>query len=247
MLGRGRDGFRPALLGVVIVLFCIALASVSGCAHQQRKEEQQIPQYGVVDLTQPRELDKILLPPYIIEPPDELEVLVKPSSIDVTQRLVTVQSDGVIDLGFAGEVPVVGLTLAQAESVIKTHLVGELTRGDRLPEDPVEVSVRLASASQSKFYYVIGAVSNQGPIPYKGGETVLQAILQAGLRSNSLPEKAYVSRPQRMGHPDIVLRVDWEAIRDRGDTTTNYQVFPGDRIVVPGTKERGLLQTLLGG
>ncbi len=152
-----------------------------------------------------------------------------------------------VDLGFAGEVPVVGLTLAQAESVIRSRLVADLTREDRLPEDPIEVSVRLASSSRSKFYYIIGAVSNQGPIPFQGGETVLQAITQAGLRSNSLPEKAYLSRPQRMGHPDVVLRIDWEAIRDRGDTTTNYQVFPGDRIVVPGTKERGLLQTLLGG
>jgi polysaccharide export outer membrane protein len=32
-----------------------------------------------------------------------------------------------------------------------------------------------------------------------------------------------------------------------GDTMTNYQLMPGDRIVVPGGKEPGLLKTVLGG
>lgn len=245
MIGRGGARLLFMLFGLVSGLSVLGI--VSGCSLQQRKEERQIPQYGVVDLGQPRELNQVLLPPYVIEPPDELEVIVRPSSIDLTQRIVTVQPDGVIDLGFGGVFPVVGMTIPQAESVITDRLNERLKREGNLPDDPIEVSVRLANSSRSKFYYVIGAVSNQGPIPYTGGETVLRAILQAGLRPNSLPEKAYLSRPQTLGQPDVVLRIDWEAIRDRGDTTTNYQVFPGDRIVVPGTKERGLLQTLLGG
>ena len=44
----------------------------------------------------------------------------------------------------------------------------------------------------------------------------------------------------------MVLRIDWVGIKERGDTTTNYQLFPGDRIVVPGTREPGLLGTLFG-
>ncbi|WP_152050286.1 polysaccharide biosynthesis/export family protein [Tautonia marina] len=245
MTGRGGAPFISIVLGVVTGL--VVLGIVSGCSLQQRKEARRIPQYGVVDLGQPRELNQVILPPYVIEPPDELEVIVRPSSIDLTQRVVTVQPDGVIDLGFGGVFPVVGLTLEQAEAVIAERLTARLKSEGDPPDEPIEVSVRLANASRSKFFYVIGAVSNQGPIPYMGGETVLRAILQAGLRPNSLPEKAYLSRPQTLGQPDVVLRIDWEAIRDRGDTTTNYQVFPGDRIVVPGTKERGLLQTLLGG
>ncbi|WP_169976545.1 polysaccharide biosynthesis/export family protein [Tautonia rosea] len=245
MIGRGGSSYRYVLFGVVTGLAILGI--VSGCSLQQRKEERRIPQYGVVDLGQPRELNQVILPPYVIEPPDELEIIVRPTSIDLTQRIATVQPDGVIDLGLGGVFPVVGLTLEQAEAVITERLRERLAREGNTPEDPIEVSVRLANSSRSKFYYVIGAVSNQGPIPYTGGETVLRAILQAGLRPNSLPEKAYLSRPQTLGQPDVVLRIDWEAIRDRGDTTTNYQVFPGDRIVVPGTKERGLLQTLLGG
>ena len=43
-----------------------------------------------------------------------------------------------------------------------------------------------------------------------------------------------------------MLKIDWFGIKDRGDTLTNYQVMPGDRVVVPGTKPPGLLSSLLG-
>jgi polysaccharide export outer membrane protein len=43
-----------------------------------------------------------------------------------------------------------------------------------------------------------------------------------------------------------VLKIDWFGIKDRGDTLTNYQVLPGDRVVVPGTKPPSVLGSLLG-
>ncbi len=113
------------------------------------------------------------------------------------------------------------------------------------PSRPYKVSVRVAT-NQSKYYYVIGAVATQGRFKSNANDTVLDAILVAGLKTNSLPEKAYLVRPHPLGGPDQVYRIDWCAIRDRGDTVTNYQVFPGDRVVVPGTKPPGLLSTLLG-
>ena len=76
---------------------------------------------------------------------------------------------------------------------------------------------------------------------------IFGAILAAGLRTNSLPEKAYLVRPHPAGGPDTILKIDWFGIKDRGDTLTNYQIFPGDRIIVPGGKPPGLLSTLLGG
>ena len=201
----------------------------------------------MIDLAQPRELRKVVQAPYVIEPPDDLEVLVRPTEFDPTQRIVTVQADGLIDLGFGGDIPVAGLTLGQAEQSIAQTLTARAKREGNPPEKPIEVSVRLATPSKSKVYYVIGTVSSEGAFPCVGGETVLKAILEAGLRPNSLPQKAYLSRPRPEGLPDVVLRIDWEGIRDRGDTTTNYQILPGDRVVVPGTKERGLIGSLLGG
>ena len=93
---------------------------------------------------------------------------------------------------------------------------------------------------------MLGTVATQGRFKANANDTVLDAILQAGLKSNSLPEKAYLVRPHPLGGQDQVYKIDWFGIKDRGDTLTNYQVFPGDRIVVPGTKPPGLISSLLG-
>ena len=212
-----------------------------GIAHAARK----IPQYGIIDPEQPRELQMVSMPPYVVEPPDELEVSIRPAVPDLTLTTVTIQIDGNIDLGFAGDVYVAGLTLEQIEQKIAQHLT---TRAGRnRPRQPYQVSVRLVNGSASKSYYVLGTVTTQGKFPITGNETVLDGILAAGLRTNSLPEKAYLVRPHPAGGPDQILMIDWFGIRDRGDNLTNYQLFPGDRIIVPGGRAPGLLSTLLGG
>jgi polysaccharide export outer membrane protein len=187
----------------------------------------------------------VSMPAYVVEPPDELEVSVRPAVPDLTLTTLTVQPDGIIDLGFVGDVYVAGLTLSQVELKIAQHLTAKA--GSKPPSDPYQVSVRLINGSTSKSFYVLGTVNTQGRFPATGNDTVLDAILTAGLRSNSLPEKAYLVRPHPAGGPDQVLKIDWCGIRDRGDTLTNYQVLPGDRIIVPGGKPPGLLSTLIGG
>ncbi len=186
----------------------------------------------------------VSMPPYVVEPPDELEIVVRPAPASMTLSTFIVRSDGNVDLGFGGDVYVAGLTLAQVEQKIAHHF--EAARDDR-GREPVDVSVRLVNGSQSKFFYVLGTVSNQGKFPITGNETVLDGILTAGLRSNSLPEKSYLVRPHPNGGADQIYKIDWISIKERGDTLTNYQLFPGDRIVVPGGKPPGLLSTLLGG
>ena len=76
--------------------------------------------------------------------------------------------------------------------------------------------------------------------------TSLDAVMQAQVKSNAMLEKAYVVRPHPQGLPDQIMAVDWVAIRDRGDTTSNYQLFPGDRLVIPGGPDPGLVETLFG-
>ncbi len=231
----------PALAVMVWVLM-----TVTGCqAISRNHEAKKIPQYGVIDPSQPRELHKVPFPLYVIEPPDELEIAIKPPTADAAPSTFIVQPDGFIDLGFPGDVFVAGLTLIEAEERIAEHLASLPKEKNGGSNEHYQVSVRLSN-SQSKFYYVVGAVGNQGRFKSSGNETVLDAILVAGLRSNSLPEKAYVARPHPAGAPDQVLKIDWFGIRDRGDTLTNYQIQPGDRIIVPGTTPPGLLGSLLG-
>ena len=232
---------RPATMVASLVLFTVA-----GCHGLEKKHEaKSIPQYGTVDPSQPGELRRVSQTPYVIEPPDELEITVQPPYPALSPANYVVQADGFVDLGLAGDVHVSGLTLAEAEERIAAQLIDQARSADAKANRRIRVAVRLASG-QSKFYYVLGTVANQGRFKANANETVLDGILQAGLRSNSLPEKAYLVRPHPLGGQDQVYKIDWFGIKDRGDTLTNYQLFPGDRIVVPGTRPPGLISSLLG-
>jgi polysaccharide export outer membrane protein len=218
---------------------------MSGCHNLARNHEaSKIPQYGTIDSHQAGELRKVVYPAHVIEAPDELEILVRPVVPDWPATTFPVRADGAVDLGFAGDVFVVGLTLAEAEERIAAQLSGFAQASGAIPVPVYRVSVRLAN-NQSKYYYVIGEVNSPGRFKVTGNELVLDAIIQAGLKSNSLPEKAYLVRPHPLGGPDQVYAIDWRGIRDRGDTLTNYQIMPGDRVVVPGTKPPSLIGSLL--
>jgi len=225
-----------------LVVAALPLACASGCSALGGSSGKNVPQLGVVDCNQPRELQMVSLPPYVVEPPDELEISLKPASPDLNLTTVTVQADGNIDLGFLGDVYVAGLTLEEVEQKVAFQFAAYTRRSTR-----VQVSARLVNGTQSKSYYVLGTVTTQGKFPVTGNETVLDAILTAGLRSNSMPDKAYLVRPRPVGAGCQILKIDWVGIKDRGDTLTNYQVLPGDRIVVPGGKPPGLFSTLFGG
>jgi len=234
---------RPCWPAVIVLLPLCAAAGCSGLRNAHATKH--IPHPGLIDPHQPRELQMVSMPPYVVEPPDELEITVRPAVADLTTTTLTVRADGNIDLGLLGDVYVAGLTLDQTELKIAQHLSARYS--GRGPRPAYQVSVRLSNGTQSKSYYVLGTVTTQGKFPVTGNETVLDAILTAGLRSNSIPEKAYLVRPHPAGGPDQILKIDWVSIKERGDTLTNYQIFPGDRIIVPGGRPPGLLSTLLGG
>ena len=235
---RPRTWALASLAAIVLLPGCMATRGGDSTGRHD-------PPRGVVDAHQPRELQMVSMPRYVVEPPDELEISVRPATLEIPLTTTIVTSDGNVDLGFYGDVYVAGLTLDDVELKIAQHLTaspeGRKIRG------PIQASVRLVNGTQSKSYYVMGAVTTQGKFPIIGNELVLDAILSAGLRANSMPEKAYLVRPHPAGAADQILRIDWEGIKERGDTLTNYQLFPGDRIVVPGGKPPGLLGSLLGG
>ena len=228
---------------VLIPVFFAGCGSLAG-----RREENRIPEIGAIDPRQPKELEMVSLPPYVVEPPDEIEISIRPSVLDLpTTSSLVVQPDGTIDLGFAGDVYVSNLPLDQVEIKIGQHLEKmAAAEGQPLTKRP-RVSVRLVNGSQSKTFFVLGTVTTQGKFPCTGNETVLEAILGAGLRTNSFPDRAYLVRPHPAGSKATILRIDWEGITKRGETLTNYQILPGDRIIVPGTKSPGLLGSLVGG
>ena len=201
------------------------------------------------------------MPDYMIEPPDLILVEVLealPGRPISGERLV--RPDGKISLGFYGEVYVAGLTIMEAKEKIVEHLrkyLNDVTLGiaelnpetgepkldkegrrvllkDLKDTDRVFVDV---TAYNSKVYYVQGAVVVPGRLPITGHETVLDALNNVGgLAPDADHHGVVLYRPQ----PDGTLKklpIDVDSITIGDDPSTNYQLRPGDRLVVGGTGE----------
>jgi RNA polymerase sigma factor (sigma-70 family) len=195
---------------------------------------------------------------YVIDPPDMLLVEVLealPGRPISGERLV--RPDGKISLGFYGEVYVAGLTLSEAKEKIVLHLrkyvsdetlglveldpetavikkdpEGRIIVNDPRENDRVFVDV---VAYNSKFYYVLGRVQSPDRFGITGHETVLDAINQAGgLAPQADPNNVVLYRPPPPGvnEPPQRLPINLEQIMMGDDPTTNYQLLPGDRLVV---------------
>jgi len=136
--------------------------------------------------------------------------------------------DGTVNLGTYGSVFVAGMTLAQARATVEAHLSEFL--------DEPEVSLDMF-AYNSKVYYVITEGAGQGDqfasFPITGNETVLDALAQVQSTGFSSSRKVWVARPapDGLGHQQI-LPVDWNAMIRGGQAATNYQLFPGDRVII---------------
>jgi polysaccharide export outer membrane protein len=122
---------------------------------------------------------------------------------------------------------VAGKTLDQIEAEVRAVVLAQTHH------DPGPVAARVVSR-QGLVYYVLGEVHAPGAFPLTGRETVLDAILAAGgLTERADGRDVILTRPAPPGRRPVVLPVCYPQIVQLGDTTTNYQVAPGDRIFVP--------------
>ncbi len=176
----------------------------------------------------PRELDMRVLPPYTVEPGDS--VIVQPADLDSPVQLPGDQiifPDGTISLGKYGQVIVAGKTVRDMENLVRAVIKSQ-------DKDPGPIVVRIVSRV-SKIYYVLGEVNSPGAFPLRGNESVLDGIVAAGgLTDRASRSNIVLSRPTKPDSCRVVLPVCYREIVQLGDTTTNYQLAPGDRIFVPG-------------
>jgi polysaccharide export outer membrane protein len=165
----------------------------------------------------------------VLRDPQVAVALAQFRGVQQTRGEHLVGQDGTITLGTYGCVNVTGLTLHQAKLAIERHL-------SRFLLNP-EISLSVA-AYNSKVYYVVidgGGFGQQVfRFPITGNETVLDAISQInGLPPIASTKKMWLARPAPAGHGCYqMLPIDWHAVVQAADPTTNYQVFPGDRIYV---------------
>lgn len=224
----------------------LTMTALVSCGCQTVKTpEEQIARSNI-----PTELKKVSMPEYVVEPPDiiVIEVLEALPGRPITgERLV--RPDGTISLGFYGDVYVAGLTLSEIKEKIILHLreyVNDEVLGIVMPakgDKPAEPIKNLKDSSRvfvdvtsynSKVYYIQGDVGVPGRLPITGNETVLDAINYAG---GLIPTASSVNirlvRPAPPGaSKPTLLPVNLAAIINDGDPTTNYQLMPGDRIMV---------------
>ena len=135
--------------------------------------------------------------------------------------------DGTVNLGVYGSVRVVGMSLAQAKMAIETHLSQFLEK----PEVAVDVF-----AYNSKVYYVITEGAGLGDsvmrFPITGNETVLDAIANIQGTTQLSTKKMWIARPSPNTCKFQTLPVHWQAVTATGESATNYQILPGDRIFI---------------
>lgn len=172
------------------------------------------------------ELAKQVRPDYFVEPGDRL--LVEPIELDSEFQAIgdqKVKLDGSIDLGRYGRIRVAGMTMEMIEVAIAEQIAS--AEGKR---EIVNVQLLEANAAQ---VYVLGAVGSPGAYDLDGNETVLDAILMAGgLTSTASPCDIILVRPTDPCEARVVQRICFRQITQLGDVTTNYQMQPGDRVVV---------------
>jgi polysaccharide export outer membrane protein len=174
-----------------------------------------VPPSGAV----PRELEKITLPPYVIEAPDQLLVEViqrsrvqkqvdnqpqfdpvtkEPIMETVTARLPVqpvsgpfqVRLDGTVGLGFWGSVPVSGLTLDQAADSIRAHLLRH-PELKKFETKPESLTVIVdVLAYNSKRYYVIFDQGGYGEQVFPFPITGSETVLDALSNIYGLPDVA---------------------------------------------------------
>jgi polysaccharide biosynthesis/export protein len=194
---------------------------------------------------------------YIVEPPDLLRVEVLgalPGRPISGEHLV--RPDGKISLGYYGEIYVAGMTIPDVKDTIVRHMqkfltdetLGLLEHDESLkpiidpatkkpkpiaPGQSDRVLVELAK-SNSKNYYVLGEVLVAGRLPVTGKDTVLDAInLAGGLTPRADHRHVVLYRIPSGGESPKALQVNINQIMSGDDLSTNYQLQPGDRLIVP--------------
>ncbi len=148
-----------------------------------------------------------------------------------------VQPDGFVHLGAYGSIPVSGLTVNQARLAIRAALAKQIdVNAGGKTEDALIVIVSVVQYN-SKTYTVFtdggGAGERVYKFPITGKEFVTDAIANiGGLPVEASKRNIWVARRTPEINEQQILPVDWVGISQWGVASTNYQLFPGDRVYV---------------
>jgi polysaccharide biosynthesis/export protein len=206
-----------------IAIACLMVSMASGCLTNRESrfgrfldregppQGAAVPPNGAV----PRELEKIALPPYVIEAPDQLlinvitvteeedvdgplpkegksrpkKTVTRPLPVQEISGQFTVHPDGTVYLGVYGQVAVCGLTKEQAAQAIRQHIARQpiLTLpGTGIKPEAIYVVLDVVSYN-SKKYYVITDGGGAGEQVYPFPIVGGETVLDALSYTNGIP------------------------------------------------------------
>ncbi len=142
---------------------------------------------------------------------------------DALSTDVKVRSDGKISMPGVGDIQADGLTPVQLQGRIAGRL-------KELVNEPM-VTVMVHSSSND-LVIVHGPGVKAGVVLLTGKTTLLQLLSQLSPDHNADLDKAYVSRGE------VIVLTGFRGVYEKGDTTGNIQILPGDRVFIPLRPER---------
>ncbi len=157
--------------------------------------------------------------------PDTISITA-PYIHEIDHQLARIQPDGKITLELLGQVKIVGMTAKEVAAKLAL-LAGKYY------VDP-KINVRVARYA-SKKYYVHGYGGSPGPRIYTGRDTLLDAVLDAGVGPKSWMSRIKVIRPAH-GETEVrTLCVNVDTMIKKGDWSKNILLEPNDIVYIPPT------------
>jgi polysaccharide export outer membrane protein len=215
---RGETSMYKRFILVIILLY--ASISLTGCFSSY---PQDIMYYRMPNET------NTTANTFILEPPDEIEVLCAQFP-KINEQKQKIRPDGKVSFEDIGEVVAAGKTPAKLAEDIRAKIVDLYKLNGEYPVD-----VRI-TAFQSKVYYVLGQVNDPGPRIYTGRDTVLTAISLADPNPMAWLERVQVIRPSLNENiRPAIFELNYNNMIQHGDASKDVLLQEGDIVFVPPT------------
>ncbi len=136
-----------------------------------------------------------------------------------------VANDGTINAPLVGNIPVAGISSAQAAS----RVAKALKDGGYFVDPQVAVQV---TQPQKQFVSVVGEVQSQGRYPVTSRTTIVDLLAQAGGVKETASDVGYVVRSDDTGHVNR-YPVNLNLLTDIKDGAPTWILLGGDSLLVP--------------
>ena len=170
---------------------------------------------------------------YRVGVPDTIAISA-PRVLEIDGETQRVQPDGKITLRLLGSVKLVGMTAKEIAAKLEVLL-------SRYYVDP-KVSVRIVGYA-SKKYYVYSQERGRAR-PYTGRDTLLDAVVDAGVDFRSQTSRVKVIRPSHGDVPVRTIVVNVDQMIKNGDWSKNTLLEPDDIVHIPLTPLAWVAQRL---